>query len=264
MKLGIYFGQNAVNQDSYDGWAGLLSGCCSDARDLAVAFAHLGYTTECRFSGWNVAGKQMPWVMSSQCTLEAWRILHEKLQRDAQAGDTIVIGNSGHGGQYDTPTEFNGGETLCFWNGQLRDDELHDMMCGWKAGVNVAYLLDSCHSGGMQARELLPHAIRSAPGWVGKMGGTIIPRAMKGSDISANVLQLCACQKSEVAADGQYNGAFTACFANVWAKAAMLGKNMTWQQWFDDTSALMATNFPNQHPALNVLGGGGDLLTQVV
>lgn len=148
MKYSISFGQNAVDQnaDAYQGWAGLLNGCVPDARDIAIMAATMGYTASGVFSGWNVAGKTLPWAMSGQCTLDAWKKVHTALQSKAQPGDAVIISNSGHGGQY--PTTLPGfGEMMCFYDGLLFDYEQHELMRAWPAGVSVLYILDTCLHG---------------------------------------------------------------------------------------------------------------------
>ena len=257
---GVFFGQNAVdpNATDYQGWTGVLNGCVPDARDLAIATANIGAASRALFSGWNVAGKVIPWVMSGQCTLEAWKNAHADLQAVAKPGDMVIIGNSGHGGQYDTPTEVNGGQFMCFYDGLLYDAEQHELMKAWPAGVNVLYVLDTCYSGGMD-RNLLRAPIRSAPLSI-KPTTKRVRADMVPSDIVANVVQFCACIPTEEAEDGPQNGAFTGSLLAVWDQANAAGTELTFLSWFDATKALMATSFPDQTPQVNVLGGGEALL----
>ncbi len=264
MKYSMFFGQNAVDPNSpdYQGWSGILNGCVPDATDLAIATSTMGYTAKALFSGWNVAGKSVPWVMSSQCTVAAWRDVHEDLQARVRPGDCVILGNSGHGGQYNTPTAANGGETLCFYDGLLYDSEQHEMMKAWPAGVNVLYVLDSCHSGGLD-RSTLCAAIRAAPPFI--TPATVKAFAFRSpSDISANIVQFCACRATEVAQDGPQNGAFTGSLLAVWDQARVAGVALTFQSWIDATVTLMVRCFPAQHPVVNVLGGGGVLLRMAV
>ena len=153
-KRGVFFGQNAVNGESYDGWFGVLNGCVPDARDLALIFNRLGFETSAKFSGYNVAGASIPWKLTLDCTLEAWHRTHMELQAIAQPGDFFVIGNSGHGGTYRAANGYVG-QTMCFADGQLADYDFHKLMCGWPAGVKVVYIIDTCYSGGMD-RDRLP------------------------------------------------------------------------------------------------------------
>jgi len=265
MKLkGHFFGQNAVdgNAGDYGGWWGVLSGCVPDARDLAMAFADIGYTTTADFSGYNVAGASVPWILTLDCTRDAWRALHTDLQAEAQLGDTYIIGNSGHGGTY--PTAGAPGQTLCFADGMIEDGEFFDMMRAWPAGVRVAYILDTCYSGGMD-RDRLRAPIRAAPKWVSDRSPMRAQRpAMKSSDIQAQVIQLCACQWDQTASDGPHNGAFTGSLLAIWQQARQAARSITWREWMRATTAIMRSAFPDQVPELNVLGAGSAMVDEAV
>lgn len=269
-RFARFFGQNAVDQfaDAYNpggssagGWAGLLQGCNNDATDLSIAAATLGYDTKAFYSGWNVAGKTIPWVMSGQCTRAAWVKAHTDLQAIAQPGDRFIFGNSGHGGQYDTSSAFNGGQLLCFFDGLFYDYEQRELMKKWPAGTFVLYILDSCYSGGLD-RSILRAPIRAAPLFIKPDGARDFALA-GSSDISAAIVEFCACQDNETAEDGPQNGAFTGSSLAVWDQYRDITHPLTYQRWFDDTAALMAPNF-RQHPVLNVLGSGEVMLAMAI
>jgi hypothetical protein len=69
------------------------------------------------------------------------------------AGDMFMITYSGHGGQVrdvDGDEVLDGrDDTWCLFDGQLLDDELAVLYAGFKPGVRVLVLSDSCHSGTM-------------------------------------------------------------------------------------------------------------------
>lgn len=261
MKVGVFFGQNAVDQtaEDYQGWAGLLAGCVPDARDLAIMFSHFGFDTEYVVSGWNI-GKVPPvpaknWVLTLNATRKAWTDVHARLQSMTQAGDTVIIGNSGHGYQYDTPLQYNGGQGLCFADGLWTDKEQHDLMCQWRAGVRVIYILDTCYSGGMD-RELQKHHVRSMPARFRPMGQIDRP-VLARSDIAAQVLELCAAGPDEIAADGDTNGAFTGTLLAVLAVTLDAGQPLVINPLMASTKVAIGTE---QHPQINVLGAGAEIL----
>lgn len=263
MKYGVFFGQNAVDQTAaeYDGWAGLLSGCVNDARDLALIWAALGYESRAVFSGWNIGRSGFiaadDWRITLDATRAAWRTAHTELQSIVKPGDSVIIGNSGHGYTYDTWTQFGGGQGMCFADGLLRDTEFHDQMEAWPAGVNVIYILDTCYSGGMD---------RGFPfGRPKAMPANILRepherREMRSEDIKARVIQLCAALEDETASDGTINGAFTGSLLAVIDQATRAGDTLTWAQLMEHTKAVM-TKWP-QHPKLNILGAGAELVNQ--
>lgn len=259
-KAGIFFGQNAVNGAAieYDGWWGFLNGCVPDARNLAIAYANMGFSTQAVFSGLDVAGPSIPQIMTLECTLARWRQAHAEFQGMCEPGDIYVFGNSGHGGQY--PIAAGGvGETMCFADGQLYDSEFHNMMCRWPAGVTVIYILDTCYSGGMD-RDRARRVPRVAPKWLSERN-LVRPRPiMKAEDIPARILQYCASMKPETSGDGPYGGSFTSTYLAVWEQASRAGQRLTWASWYEESRKVMDTAFPDQHPVLNVLGAGAEVL----
>lgn len=230
-KIGLHFGMNKVNPADYNGWPGFLSGCWRDADSMAATFATLGYDTQGLFD--------------ADCTLE--RVRKELLDAASSlvADDTLIFSNSGHGGQ-SLGILTGSTETLCFYDGQLADTELRAMLSQFKPGVNVIVLLDSCHSGGMDRALPLMRA-RVAPLSVTR--NLPVTPARGDAPISASVLLIAACQRDEVAGDGDTNGAFTGSLLE------SRGEGQTWQQWFDATDRYMSRNFPTQHPALMSLNG---------
>jgi metacaspase-1 len=263
MNYGVFFGQNAVDQTAaeYDGWAGLLSGCVNDARDLALMWAALGYESRAVFSGWNIGRSGFiaadDWRITLDATRAAWRTAHTDLQSIVMPGDSVIIGNSGHGYTYDTWTQFGGGQGMCFADGLLRDTEFHDQMEAWPAGINVIYILDTCYSGGMDRG--MPGAIKALPRDL-RPTNQQERRALKSDDIRARVIQLCAALPTETACDGAINGAFTGSLLAVIDQATRAGDKLTWAQLMEHTRAVM-TKW-TQHPTLNVLGRGAELVNQ--
>lgn len=257
-RIAVCFGLNAVDQEAsdYDGWPGLLQGCVPDARDLGIVAARMGFESRAVFSGWNVAGKANPWVMTGDATAQAFIDWHERLQAKQKSDDVYIIGYSGHGGRYDTWAKFNAGETLCFYDRQMRDTELHSLMCGWKEGVRVLYIFDSCHSGGMY--KVVKGAVKFYHGRHQITESNVV----KSGKIVGNVAQFCACRASETASDGPQNGAFTGTALADWDWYNRAGKLIIPRRWFDTTAALMAQPgwFEDQHPVLNVLGPDGSWL----
>ena len=70
--------------------------------------------------------------------------------RQARRGDLFVLCYSGHGGQVRDPSGEEADwedETWVLWDRQLLDDELYALWSGFKPGVRILVLSDSCHSG---------------------------------------------------------------------------------------------------------------------
>jgi hypothetical protein len=67
-----------------------------------------------------------------------------------RADDIFLLTYSGHGGQVpdtngDEPDRKD--ETWVLYDGELVDDELHELYTQFKSGTRVVVLSDSCHSG---------------------------------------------------------------------------------------------------------------------
>ncbi len=233
-KIGLHFGLNKVDPDEYQGWPGYLAGCWHDADSMAATFATLDYDAQGFFD--------------EDCTGERLRSFMADAAASLVDGDTLVFSYSGHGGQ-SLGMMLGTTETMCLFDGQLSDTELRAMLSQFKAGVNCAVVADSCHAGGL-SRAVPTVRARVAPLWVTK--NLPVVQAKGDAPIAANALLLAACQRDELAGDGDLNGAFTGSLL------AARGEGATWRQWYGATSRFMSKAFPDQHPALAVLNGKMD------
>lgn len=225
MKNCVTLGLNGVNPVSYGGWTGDLVACDSDATGYAAAFATLGYSSSA--------------IFDSGVTLSAFRSVLTTAAVNTQPGDWFVLTYSGHGGQSENWGFGGYKETLCLYDGQLADSELHNMLTAFKAGANVVVVLDCCHSGGMD-RGIMQR-VRVAPFHVVRQ--TLPAPVERSGDIVANVGFMTACRADEVAQDGDTNGAFTG--ANL---LNLVSTVITWADWCAAVQAYMLRYFPRQHP----------------
>ena len=233
MKTCTALGLNGVNPTSYMGWTGDLVACDADATQNSAAFATLGYTSNAMFD--------------SAVTLAAVRTVLTNAAAVAQPGDWFVMTYSGHGGQTEAWAFSGYKETLCLYDGQFADSELHNLLATFKAGVNVVVILDSCHSGGMD-RAMPVARPRVAPFHVVRQ--TLPAPVERDGDIVANVALMTACRADEVAQDGDANGAFTGSNLTCLSSAVV-----TWGDWYSAVQAYMLRYFPRQHPQWIDLNG---------
>ncbi len=238
-KYSLHLGLNRVDPDRYGGWPGFLNACENDATGLCVALTKLGYTARA--------------LLNEQVTLAALRGEIVQLAAIAEAGDEVVISDSGHGGQQGCFSELDGyNETLCLFDGQMVDDEFVELLSLFKPGVNVIVILDSCHSGGMDRGAFKP-AIRAAP-----KSTWLPPRKMpmfRRGKIAASAAIFAACREQETAADGDKFGAWTGSLLS-----ALSSQPSTFQEWFDRAYDLCPHE---QHPVLRPLGEIGVLETEI-
>ena len=245
MKLSYHFGLNGVNPAAYGGWDGELSACCNDATDLAALAGRAGYTAKAFFD--------------AEATRDQLRdVLRREANRLAN-GDALLLSYSGHGGQLPCVTEADGeNETLCFYDGELVDDELHDLLSKFAFGVRIAILLDSCHSGGMdRALHRSPQLHRCMPAHVARSLRRPERRAGPRGNIKASVLFLCACREGETALDGTDNGAFTESLLAELPGGLKRAFGFTWGDWFRAASDYCAEEHPEQHPVARRVGVDG-------
>lgn len=233
MKTCTTLGLNGVNPASYMGWTGDLVACDSDATQNAAAFATLGYTSNALFD--------------AAVTLSAVKQVLANAAATTNAGDWFVMTYSGHGGQNEAWSFGQFKETLCLYDGQYADSELHNALAQFKPGANVVILLDSCHSGGMD-RAMPVARLRVAPFHIVRQ--TLPTPPVAAGDIVANVAMMTACRADEVAQDGDANGAFTGSNLTCLADTVI-----TWGDWYNAVQAYMLRYFPRQHPQWIDLNG---------
>jgi metacaspase-1 len=134
--LGLHIGLNLVSAAHYGGWDGPLAACENDARDMAALSKTRGIKPSV--------------LLTKQATRKAVLAALRGAAKALKAGDLFFMSFSGHGGQVRDVTgeeDDKKDETWCLWDGQLIDDELYLELAGFKAGVRVVVLSDSCHSG---------------------------------------------------------------------------------------------------------------------
>lgn len=227
MKTSTSVGLNGVSPAAYNGWSGDLLACDSDATGNAAVFATLGYTSKA--------------IFDSGSTLAAIRALMTAAAATTGPGDWFVMTYSGHGGQAES-WAFNGyQETLCLYDGQMPDSELHNLLTAFQPGVNVVIILDCCHSGGMDKAGPPINRVRVAPLFVTRQ--SLPPPLERSGSIAANVAFMTACRSDELAEDGQTNGAFTGS-----QLLSLASTVTTWGGWYKAIQAYMLRSFPRQHP----------------
>ena len=136
-----------------------LEGAVNDARAIARALRSVGVDLpDHRF------------LLDDRATLGGFRTAWEEITTKASPGDTLIISYAGHGGQekeiappFDEEKDGKD-ETLMFHDfdpkrpnlGRLNDDQLQEMLAA--AGeFNIIWVMDSCHSAGLE-RSINPRA----------------------------------------------------------------------------------------------------------
>ncbi|MBX3747339.1 MAG: caspase family protein [Verrucomicrobiae bacterium] len=250
--ISLHVGLNRVDPEHYAGWSGELRGCHADAGAMAAIAKVRGYDPH-------------RLLLDDQATVEAVRTLFRTASSLLEKGDTLLFTFAGHGGQVpdlDGDESDAMDETLCLWDRQWVDDEIHAEIARFRPGVRILIIADSCHSGtvarsardeGEKGYRLLPPGRSRACYRQHRATYDAIQRGTPGVDASrvrATAILLAACQDNQLAADGPDGGLFTATLRQVWRGGRW--KGATWR--FRDAIAQRMP--PWQTPHYYVVGHG--------
>jgi hypothetical protein len=234
----LSIGVNRVSVAHYTGWPGTLKYAESDADAIDQMLRARSFTSTGELRGRDARRSKV-----QQAILELTSI--------ARPGDLACVYYAGHGSQV---PDRNGDEqpnrddqTWCLYDGQLVDDELHELLGHFAAGVRVLVISDSCKSGtiikkraGSLSAVLFPmlHDVRSRD----------MPRALADrvyannkqfyDDLQANISPrslktrielLAACDMQELAYEEDGHGRFTQALL----RACQRGCQLTYAEMFD-------------------------------
>lgn len=221
--LSLHIGIKKINPEHYAGSSGMLDGTEADARAMHALASNQGFT-----------GKP---VLTTEATRQ--KVISEirAAASNLKGGDIFFISYSGHGGllpnlNRDPESEGND-QSWCLFDGQLCDDELKNLWAGFKPGVRVLVISDSCFSGtilkfhGMvhNKAKILPTTILKQTYLNNKaFYDDILTRPnTPDNQIQASVLLLSSCTDNQQSLDGPFNSVFTEELINVWANGNFTG-----------------------------------------
>lgn len=232
-----------IGINNYPGTENDLSGCVNDATDWAAELRRREFMVEM--------------LLDKQATkatmIEAMRSTIAK----GSSGDAVVLTYSGHGTWVpdqsgDEPDHRD--EALCPWDiaaGPLLDDDLYDIFLARAAGVRLAFLSDSCHSGSVSRLYSPPgekRRIRFMPPSVYEKDEARVrelrrlERAPQRTRARSGALLVAGCRDDEYSYDAEFggkaNGAFT-YFALQALKGLPAGA--TYRDWY----TAIRTRLPN-------------------
>lgn len=132
----VIAGLTRVDPARYNGWKGACPGCDVDAHTFSLA----------------CAGENIPYalLLNEQATRANIVAAAADAVRSLEDGGLLILYLSGHGGQAASadPDEPDGkDETLCLYDGPLRDDAVWDLLMQIRPGIRVWMITDTCHSG---------------------------------------------------------------------------------------------------------------------
>lgn len=251
--ISLHIGLNAVDPAHYAGWSGPLGACEADAEDMLAIAKAKGYS---------------PTLLKTAAATRAKVIGGlKKASDDLAEGDILLLTYSGHGGQVpdkdgDEPDDLKD-ETWCLFDGQLLDDELNHLWAGFRPGVRIFVLSDSCHSGTATRAPLIQLGLDATRASLALYGieGPVVYRVMpdevafrtyrrnadfydslqsgvaprgRASDeqerVRATVRLISGCQDNQLSADGTFNGLFTGMLLRVWNNGRFEGDYATFHR----------------------------------
>ncbi len=227
--LALHIGVNWLDPDHYSGWDGYLPNCHADAEALRGLASAQGFRSSVLLSDFATREGVIQGIRSAA--------------RSLKTGDCFLLTYAGHGGTvpdeegYDDE-EDDIDETWCLYDGQILDDELHELWAEFAEGVRVLVLSDSCHSGTITkdpdapegevpAGRFMPpaEAVRTftnnSPFYVA------IQQALpeNPSSLHARVRLISGCQDDQYSMEHPSipHGRFTATLLEVWGEGAFEG-----------------------------------------
>lgn len=220
--VAICVGLTSVNPYAYGGWAGDCPGCDIDAKGLYNLFVKKGFTSKL--------------ILNSDATWTQVRGTIVSAAKDLKPGDLLVIAMSGHGGQLpdDNGDEADGqDETLCLWDGQVRDDEMLKLINSFPS-IRLVLINDQCHSeGNFRAMARVAQRVISLGYWGNRQAKPIIEVKPTWS---GQLIQFAGCREASYSYGGSTGGTWTQSLLEAYKDT------LTWKSWFDAGKLKMPGN----------------------
>lgn len=215
----VAVGLTSVNSAYYNGWVGECPGCDFDAQSIYTRTANSGMTSTL--------------IMNQDAT---WKNVKANVllsARGMKRGDLLIIMMSSHGGQLpdDNGDEADGiDETICLWDGAVRDDEVLKLIKALPPGLRIVLINDQCHSEGNFSAAL--RAVQRGVTF-GLCGKTVARPLLKAGDYDGQVIQFAGCREATYSYGSDMGGTWTQTLL------ATLTPDSTWRTWFEAAAAKM-------------------------
>jgi len=223
-KVAICVGLTAVDSRYYNGWAGDCPGCDVDAKGMYNLFVKNGYTSTL--------------MLNSACTWDNVSNTILSNARKLKSGDKIVIMMSGHGGQIKDQNgdEVDGqDETICMWDGQVRDDDVLKMLKQFPDGLKIVMINDQCHSEGNYKTALRSFKQTVSLGYWGTQEGTVL---IDKSGFNGRLIQFAGCREASYSYGATDGGTWTQSLLTVIEK----DNTLSWIILFNKAKLIMPSN----------------------
>jgi lysophospholipase L1-like esterase len=234
--ISLHIGLNTVDSVHYGG-PQTLFGCHFDANAMNQVAESAGY-------------QDRTVLLDKAATVKAVKDAMARAAEELKTGDIFLLTYAGHGSSI---PDFNGDEkddgmdeTWCLFDREMLDDEIYELWRGFREGVRVLVISDSCHSGtvvratpqGMVSLDTAANAdvwprprtlsadvrrdvivrnqalyrnvSKSLDPGSGRLGGLsgALKRAVD-TPLACTVRLISGCQDNQTSSDGDLNGLFT-------------------------------------------------------
>jgi len=212
--LGLFYGITFVNPSKYNGWDGACPGCDIDARNMFALSLQFGVESKIRL---NEKAKKK----------RVKKDFLRAVQKMVNPRDLLILYLSGHGGQQPDKNgdELDGmDETMLFYDGEIVDDQVHELLSLIPAGMRIFMVNDCCNSGtnfrGMNVKKGTPVSVEK-----------VIPK-----NFQAQLIHYAGC------ADGRYS--FGTKEGGLFTNALMetFTRKTTYASWFKKAKKKMPKN----------------------
>ncbi len=190
----LHIGLNSLDPDKYRDWDGALSYCENDAKAMLKISTSLNYAST-------------KLLLTKAATTTNFRAAFDAINQQLNPGDLFLLTFSGHGGQKkdisgDEPSGYD--QTWCFYDGEIIDDSIHDLLKTVARGVRVLIISDSCFSGSI---------IKDISEDVLMWGQT---KRIDLAEVKASVRLIASCQDTQESVEVSKNGLFTTALLAAW------------------------------------------------
>jgi hypothetical protein len=240
MKQSVHFGLNTVDAGGYYvGWDGLLKNSEHDVSVMSIMAAMWGFETET--------------IFREKATIERLKLAFQAKASILEPGDWFLLTYSGHGGS-NGPTQ-----TLCLYDGEFPDHELHNLVALLRPGVNFVMVADCCHASGL-ARDYNP--FRRVKTMHPSVAEKLKDRPTNGllDPIQCNAAIFSACLQDQTASDGINQGMWTECLRKSFDEARRHNQLLTWREWF----AHAALKADGQIPRIDLMSDSDAYLDSLI
>lgn len=232
MIRSLIVGLTCVDPATHGGWDGRVGcwGCDDDASTISWRAEQAGCSPVNQVV-----------LLDERATRGEFSAIVRRMAEMSSPDDHTNIYYSGHGGQVrDASGDEEDGrdETMCFYDRDLADDALWELLRFFPSGSTVFLFSDSCHSGSNYRSQSRFLPFRFAP--------VLKPK------LDCSLIHIAACRDSETAEGMEKGGAATLALSD----AIRSGEGNSYQSLFGG----MQRRLRGQHPVMTTCGETADFL----